>query len=88
MKQATARRWDETETAFQVFDCHWLSRAAIENAAFRASFSARSSARSEGLETFADGKIPKQVFEGIAKLIGTMNELQTEVNQLRTRSSK
>jgi len=47
---ATAHRWDEAETAFLVH-CHALSRAAFENAAFRPSFSARSSnARSEGVE--------------------------------------
>ncbi|HKD40085.1 MAG TPA: hypothetical protein VKB87_07320 [Myxococcaceae bacterium] len=43
------------------------SRAAFENAAFRASFSTRSSnTRSEGLETFADGKIlPQSETDGL-----------------------
>jgi len=36
------------------------------------------------LKLSADGRIPKEVLEGIAKLIGKVNELQTELNRLRT----
>jgi hypothetical protein len=36
----------------------------------------------------ADGKIPKDVVDGIAKLIAKVNELQTELNRLRTPKPK
>jgi hypothetical protein len=36
----------------------------------------------------ADGKIPRDVSEGIAKLIAKVNELQTELNRLRTSKAK
>jgi hypothetical protein len=40
------------------------------------------------LKLTADGKIPKDVSEGIAKLIAKVNELQTELNRLRTSKSR
>jgi hypothetical protein len=86
VKLAPARPCDEAETTFQMH-YHWLSRATFENAEF-ASASQRLRATHEGLETFAAANLPKEVFEGIAKLVGTMNELQTEVNRLRTSKPK
>ena len=38
------------------------------------------------LKLTADGKIPKDVAEGIAKLIAQVNELQMELNRLRAPS--
>ena len=40
------------------------------------------------LKLTADGKIPKEVSEEIAKLIAKVNELQMELNRLRTNNPK
>lgn len=40
------------------------------------------------LKLAADGKIPSEVLGGISRLIAKINELQTEVNRLRTHRTK
>ncbi|HKD40924.1 MAG TPA: hypothetical protein VKB87_11635 [Myxococcaceae bacterium] len=40
------------------------------------------------LKLTADGAIPKEVSQGIDKLIATVNELQMELNRLRTSKPK